>query len=540
MRSEVRPTLVDRLVNYFDPVAGQRRMQARVFSAAIGGYGGASEVSRTMRAWFTQARSADADIVTELRSLRARSRDLARNNPLAGGAINTIVTRTVGTGLALQPRPNRRVLGWTEDQASEWIAEVQAEWSMWAESPWCDLGGRLDFYGAQELVFRSTLESGDAFTLLPMVNRANRVYRLALQIIEADRVGNPGHQMDADDMVAGVRLDPQTGAALRYHVFDRHPGGLVLADQGKGRWVDAASPRGAPAMLHHYRILRPGQTRGVPHLAPVIELLKQLSRYTDAEIMAAVISGMFTVFVKSENVDSSPLMQATATDGAADPSGDSVRLENGAIIGLNPGEDVSFANPGRPNTAFDGFVEAVTRQIAVGLEIPFELLVKHFKASYSASRAALLDAYIFFRMRRDWLRKSFCQPIYETWLEEAVALGRVAAPGFLRDPLMRAAYCRAHWAGDSPGALDPVKEVAAWASAIELQVATREQAEMELYGSDFSASYDQKRREAAMVREIAPAPAAPPPAPAAVKESEQDDAEGDSDDETAKRAPRDQ
>lgn len=43
---------------------------------------------------------------------------------------------------------------------------------------------------------------------------------------------------------------------------------------------------------------RAGQRRGVPMLAPVLEALKQLGHYTDAEITAAVLSAMFTVFVK--------------------------------------------------------------------------------------------------------------------------------------------------------------------------------------------------------------------------------------------------
>ena len=43
---------------------------------------------------------------------------------------------------------------------------------------------------------------------------------------------------------------------------------------------------------------RIGQRRGVPFLAQVIEALKQLGRYTDAELVAAVVSGMFTVFIR--------------------------------------------------------------------------------------------------------------------------------------------------------------------------------------------------------------------------------------------------
>lgn len=521
--SGVRLTLADRLVNWLDPVAGQRRMHARALQAAVGGYAGASETARSMRSWLTWGRSADADTVRELRQLRARSRDLARNHPLAGGALHTIVTRTVGTGLALQLRPDREVLGWDEDRAAEWRRAVEAEWRMWAESPWCDIGGRLDFYGLQELVFRSALESGDVFTLMPMQRRANLPYRLALQVIEADRVGNPGGQADSESLVAGVKLDPRTGAPLQYWVYDRHPGGLVMSSPQQGKWIDAMTPRGAPAMLHHYRILRPGQTRGVPHLAPVIEPLKQLGRYTDAEIMAAVVSGMFTVFVESDAPEANPLL--TGTDMVGTPNGgEDVRLESGAIIGLSPGEKANVVNPGRPNPAFDPFVQAVMRQIAVGLELPVEVMQKNFTSSYTAARAALLDAYVFFRGRRDWLKKSFCQPVFEAWMEEAVGLGRIAAPGFFRDPLLRAAYCRAQWTGDSAGSMDPVKEVEAWTRAIDAGLATREQAEMELFGTDWCSTLDQKAREVEEMREYGIGPIAAVAAPAPMPMPEADDA----------------
>lgn len=106
------------------------------------------------------------------------------------------------------------------------------------------------------------------------------------------------------------------------------------------------------------------------------------------------------------------------------------------MIGLAPGEKVSSVDPGRPNAAFDPFVMAILRQIGVALEIPFELLVKHFTASYSAARAALLEAWKFFYTQRKWLADNFCQPVYEAWLTEAVLSGRVSAPGFFDDPLV--------------------------------------------------------------------------------------------------------
>ncbi len=71
------------------------------------------------------------------------------------------------------------------------------------------------------------------------------------------------------------------------------------------------------------------------------------------------------------------------------------------------------------------------------MEIPRDLLLKEFNASYSASRAALMEAWDTFRMYRNWFVDDFCNPVYEMWLSEAVASGRVSAPGFFADPLVR-------------------------------------------------------------------------------------------------------
>ena len=56
------------------------------------------------------------------------------------------------------------------------------------------------------------------------------------------------------------------------------------------------SETGTPNMLQICHDLRPEQYRGVPYLAPVIETLKQVSRYTNAELTAAIIKSFFALF----------------------------------------------------------------------------------------------------------------------------------------------------------------------------------------------------------------------------------------------------
>ena len=164
----------------------------------------------------------------------------------------------------------------------------------------------------------------------------------------------------------------------------------------------------------------------------------------------------------------------------------------GQINIMEPGEDVTFADPKRPASGFNTFLRAICEQVGAALEIPADLLLKSFNSSYSASRAALMEAWKAFRMRRKWFVDDFCTPVYEIWLSEAVARGRISAPGFFADPAIRAAYLGAEWIGPSQGQLDPTKEITAEILAIGEGITTREQATIRLNGGQWDANVDQQ------------------------------------------------
>jgi lambda family phage portal protein len=508
-----------------DPVIG-------AYAGGAGGYGGHLPLRST---WAPGARDANSDLLPALPMQRAQSRELARTHPIAVGAIRTYVGRVVGTGLALVAQPDRRVLGWTAQQAVDWKLRTQAEFALWADSPaHCDITAAANFYALQAAVAIATAESGDCFTLLPAVVRTSAApYALRVQLLEADRCGNPANSADTAREVAGVRRNA-AGAAEAYHIYRQHPGALVYpigragaADRFAGDWVNATGPNGRRAVLHHWHPTRPGQTRGVPWFAPIVALLKDLDTYTDAELKAAVVSAFLTAFIQTPApAGPAPIFGGDTPLATIQATGE-VEMGPGAVVGLAPGETAQVADPTRPNPAFDGFVAAMMAQVGMALGIPSELLLKRFNASYSASRAALLDAWVFFRAQRDWLANSFCRPVYETWLAEAVALGRVQAPGFFDDPLLRWAYSQAAWHGDSLGSLDPAKEVQAYREAIDAHLLTRERAEWELFGSDWNATLEAKSAERAALDAAGlaptPPPAVAPPQPAPRQSTDNDD-----------------
>lgn len=457
----VRSTLVDRMVSYFDPVRGRERLRARAQLAIAGQWLGGSTTRTQTLNWLPYGGSADADMQVDRRVLRQRSRDLSRNNPLGRGAVNNVVTSAVGTGLSLRSRINAASVRMTPEQVQALQRQIEAEFRLWSEDPsMCDAERTLDFYALQALAFRSALESGDVLASLPWIAVGNLPYELKVQLIEADRVCNKGWAADTERLFGGVDHD-KYGAPTAYHVLRQHPGGLFPLNYEWDILPAFGAKTGRRNVLHLFDKLRPGQARGVPYLSPVIETLRQLGEYTDGELRAALVSSLFTVFVKNTGgLGLEP--DATGAAGTTTPqTGDLVKLGAGAIVELGQGDDISTANPGRPNTAFDGFVLALLKQIGTALEQPFEVLVKHFNASYSASQAALLEVWRFYKGRRAWLAGMFCQPVYEAWLDEAVTKRRIVAPGYFDDPAIRAAFVRSEWIGDAKGSIDPLKEVQA-------------------------------------------------------------------------------
>jgi lambda family phage portal protein len=292
----------------------------------------------------------------------------------------------------------------------------------------------------------------------------------------------------------GVEIDAD-GAIVAYHVCNTYPHEIKAVTASFTRVQAYGELTGLPNMLQIMDSERAEQYRGVSYLAQVIEPLLQIRRFTESELTAALVQSFFTAFIKTESDAGS--MPFNSTGGSPDVESDpnEYQVGPGQVNIMKPGEDVSFGTPNRPSTTFEAFVRAICNQIGAALEIPADLLLKSFNASYSASRAALLEAWKAFKMRRDWFVSDFCRPVYEVWLSEAVARGRILAPGFFGDPLIREAWLGSEWIGPSQGQLDPVKEITAEILAVGEGFSTHEQSTIRLNGGQWDANVEQIARE---------------------------------------------
>jgi lambda family phage portal protein len=488
-----------------------RQVAARAALRYFGG-GGAHNGARidrpALKNWTPLPGGPNVESLPDLDALRGRSEDLIRNAPIATGVLATNVTSTVGTGIVPHSRIDREFLGLDDAAADKWEADAERVWAWWAESTACDLAGRMDFYAMQGLALRSQLARGDLFGIKRYEERAGDLLGTRIQLIEADRVSTPLGQMERDGFLAGIEFDPVTGRQIRIHITEAHPGEMLFgfrlgASPSPYKWIpeEIYGPEtGSRRVLQIMDPTRLNQVRGVPYLAPVMEHLKQLDRYTEAEVMAAVVNSFLTVFIKSDNQDEDLLPdmgdETTLANTRALPGAQNdVRLGVGSVIGLQAGESIEQTKVSRPNPQFDLFILAVLRQVGVALEVPFELLVKHFTASYSASRAAMLEAWRSTMRRRGWLVSSFCQPIYEWVIEEAVARGILDAPGFFDAPLVRRAYLTAEWMGTAMGSLDPESDVKAAEARVALGVSTLAEETAQMTGGDWQQKHRQRVKE---------------------------------------------
>ena len=105
-----------------------------------------------------------------------------------------------------------------------------------------------------------------------------------------------------------------------------------------------------------------------------------------------------------------------------------------------------------------------------------------FNASYSASRASLV---IFWRIAQIWREEmiaDFLNPLYESWLSEEIAAGRIKAPGW-QDPILRAAWLNNTWIGTPMPNIDPAREAKAAKEYLDMSATTQNRIARNLNGT---------------------------------------------------------
>lgn len=475
---------VDDVVCFIAPIYGQKRKAARhllSYQSAI--------ASRLRSDWILGGSdSADSELLPVLEILRGQTRELRRNNGVINGILNTFTTHVVGHGITYYPQLNEKILNLTSERKSQLEYEAKRAWKL--QSKYIDITGRLHFREILHLIVRKILEDGEIFLIRHYLERPYAPLGVCFEIVEADRVDTPPDKAGKNNIRAGIEMD-QYGAPVRYYVRKSHPGDDPQANFAA---IPARDEQGRPLVFHLYWQLRPGQSRGEPFFTPILNLMYDLSKYREAEVVAARVAACFAAFIRSDNA--AFMGQATLESSS---EGKITSLAPGMVEYLQPGEDVVVVDPKRPNPNMDKFIEQIIREVGASLGLPYELVMKDFsKTNYSSARAAINEAIKLFKYWQAWIVDYFCQPVLEIVLEEAWAKDMLSVTDFLEK---KDEYCKANWTPPGWRSVDPLKETNAKKQNLMYGMTTLADIAAE-EGKDWEELLEQQRREAEKRQEL--------------------------------------
>jgi lambda family phage portal protein len=448
----------------------------------------AARTDRTNSAWLTSNSSADQELLNSANTIRARARDLVRNNAYARGVLKALVRNVVGCGI----RPQCRIEG-----REDLNAEIESLFQRWARH--ADVTGRLTFYEIQKLAFQEVKEAGECLIHFTNVSTDRaRPLTLALEMIDADRLADDMQtfrksQTNDNEIRRGVELDAN-GRPVAYWIYPYHPYDV------SGAW---ARPVRVPASecLHLFNSERIGQTRGVSMFAPVVGWLKQLGYYVENELQASAVASCFTAAVKTlAGPADSGLLSTDAN--STDTDGNTFEyLQPGMVARLLPGEEIEVINPSRPNSQAEPWINLMLRSIAVGSGVSYERMARDYsQTNYSSARASDLEDRREFRIEQDWIVEHLCEPVWERFIETAVLEDKIALEP---DELIGeyGIYTRHNWQKPGWEWVDPVKEATASQQALDANLTTLAD-ELGQRGRDLHDTLMQRAYETELIRDL--------------------------------------
>lgn len=387
----------------------------------------------------------NTSISNSLATLRGKSRQAIRNNPLAKGGQETTTANMVGRGIT--PRFNFKGSPEFKEQLQElWLDSVD-------EMDW---DGNLNFYGQQAVVSHALFSDGECLGMFKPVSRyADLAVPLQVQLLEADHLdaSYTSTLPNGNQIRMSIEYSSQ-GKRSAYWLYRDHPGEMYMNYDGSRVRIPAKE------IMHVFDVTRPGQQRGLPAMSSVLVKLHEIDQCVDAELVRRKTTAMFGGFIKQiqeyNPQNPSVIGQSMSVNGL-----DVVSLEPGTFPVLNPNEDVVFSQPHDVGGSYIAWMKQQMMDVAKGFGITYDQLSGDLsEVNYSSIRAGLLEFRRALTMRMNkTLVYQFCRPLIERWLDTAVLSGAIIIPDYVQN--RRRYYRGITWQQDPWQWIDPYKDMLA-------------------------------------------------------------------------------
>ena len=439
-----------------------RQPRKRTFQAA--------DIGRLFSSWQTTPYSADSEMRTTLKAIRARSRDMVNNNDYAKKFIRMVETNVVGkNGIVMQSQIiNDR------NEADELARKkVEEGWAAWCKRGVCDVTGKYSFRDVQKLVVGSVARDGEV--LVRKIKGFNNDFGFALQLIEADHLDENYNDtlQNGNHVKMGVEYNVWN-RPVAYHIYPIHPGDVAFGHSYAER---IRIPAGEIA--HIFMDNRISQSRGLPWMHAALTRLQMLGAYEEAELVAARIGAAKMGFFTSETGD-------TYEGDDTEDGKPIMEVAPGEFDMLPKGMSLQMFDPDHPSTAFQPFVKALLRGIASGLNVSYHYLANDLDAAnYSSLRGGEIDVRDAWRDIQCFMIEHFLIEIFEEWLRMALLMKTVNLPMAKYEKFKLAKWQPRGWQW-----VDPEKDINSRIIAVNNGLETRQDVAAE-QGKDLEDIYRQ-------------------------------------------------
>ena len=421
--------------------------------------------------WLASNNTADTDIKRDLKTIRARSRELMRNDDYAKRFKRMVKSNTVGNnGIRLQNRA-KDSNGSYDKTANDIIEDAFKRWS---KKGVCDVTGRYSLKEIQKMIMGTLAEDGEV--LVRKVKGYRNEFKFAIQLLEADHLDENYNEPDRN-IHMGIEYD-SWNRPIAYHLFKTHPGSLTNVDKTRERIP-------ANEINHLFLSNRISATRGIPWMHTAMTRMKMVNGYEEAELTASRISAAKGGFYVS-------------IDGADEYTGDSTddrgnivnELEPGQIELLPKGIDFKEYNPQHPTTAFKDFMKVILRGISSGLDVSYNTLSNDLESvNYSSLRSGVLEEREVWKDLQVWLGENFLDDLFSDWLDMALLSKAVPLPYFKYEKFNQPSWLYRGFAW-----VDPLKDMQANILACKEGLKTHSQIANEM-GMDLEELYAELQKE---------------------------------------------
>jgi lambda family phage portal protein len=451
-----KPSFAARITNSLGKTLLGKTGIARILTAYKGGGYDASRMGRRLRGWTATRNTINTLLAEGGDTLRARARQLCRENPYASNALEAFQSAAVGSGI----KPSSLI------KDADIKRSVMKAWCKWTDE--CDADGLTDFYGLQALAARASFEAGECFIQSIPCNpqsgdpQSSVSVPYQIRLLESEMLDYSFHQtLDNGNFIRhGIEINPQ-GKRVNYHFWAQHPGETLIASHTALRVIVPASE-----IDHIYKPLRPGQLRGQPALTPGMVRLYLLDQYDDAELDRKRVAAMFAGFITKPVVDPNEQSIMDTEQQIGDTA--IATLEPGTMQELLAGEDIKFSNPSEVGGSYEAFMWRQLLSFSAACGVPYTDITNDMsKSNYSSSRESQVSN----RRRMDQFQHmvlvfQMCRPIWQRWFQAAVLAQAIPIPlgKFLRD---KQNYLDVKWIPPKWDWVDPWKDRKAEALAVE-------------------------------------------------------------------------